>query len=65
MLRSFRPVQVTDRGFVLAPVGKRNQRVGALAHQRGRRWAGADDRQIDEARERIAEAAVPRDRNRP
>ncbi len=62
MVRSLRPVQVTDRGFVLAPVGKRNQRIGALAHQRGRRWVGASDRQIDEARERIADAAIPKDR---
>ena len=65
MVRSLRPVQVTDRGFTLAPTGKRNQRVGALAHQRGRRWVGASDRQIDEATARIADAAVPRDRNRP
>ena len=62
MLRSFRPVQIDDRSFTLAPVGKRNQRVAALAHQRGRRWAGADETQIDAARERIAEAALPKDR---
>ena len=65
MLRSFRPVQIDDRSFTLAPVGARNQRVGAVAHQRGRRWVGASDRQIDEATVRIADAAVPRDRNRP
>ena len=58
MLRSFRPVQIDDRSFTLAPVGKRNQRVGALAHQRGRRWVGASDRQLDEATARIATAAT-------
>ena len=62
MLRSFRPVQVDDRSFTLAPVGKRNQRIASLAHQRGRRWAGADDRQIDEATARIADAAIPENR---
>ncbi len=62
MLRSFRPVKVDDRSFTLAPTGKRNQRVGAVAHQRGRRWVGADDRQIDEATARIANATIPEDR---
>ena len=62
MVRSLRPVQVTDRGFVLAPVGKRNQRIGAVSHQRGRRWVGASDAQVTEATERITEAMIPRDR---
>ena len=62
MVRSLRPVQIDDRSFTLAPVGKRNQRVGALAHQRGRRWVGADDRQIDKATARIADAAIPENR---
>lgn len=65
MVASFRPQQVTDTGFTLAPTGARNRKIGALAMRTGRRWAGADDRQIDEAVERIADAELPRDRNRP
>ena len=39
-----------DRGFQIAPTGRRNRTIAAIHQATGRRWAGADDRQIDEAR---------------
>ena len=49
MLGSLRPT-VDDRGFKIAPTGRRNRTIAAIHQATGRRWAGADDRQIDEAR---------------
>ena len=62
MLASFKPQTVSDTGFTLAPTGARNRKVGAVAMRTGRRWAGVNDAQIDEARGRIADAAIPEDR---
>ncbi len=62
MVKSLKPRQVTDRGFTLKPTGRRNERIAALAHQTGRRWVGASERQIDAAREKVTEAAIPRNR---
>ena len=62
MVRSLRPVQIDDRSFTLAPQGRRNQRVAAVAHQRGRRWVGADAQQVSDARERVIESMIPRNR---
>ena len=64
MVESFEPLAVTDDGFRLAPKGKRNRAVAAIHQATGRRWVGADERQIETARERAIEAAIPRDRNR-
>ena len=55
MLGSLR-ADVGDRGFKIAPTGARNI-VIARTHQRGgRRWAGASEQQIEEARDRVADA---------
>ena len=62
MVESFRPQTVSETGFTLAPTGRRNVIVGAAHQSRGRRWVGADERQIEAAREQIADAAIPRDR---
>ena len=66
MVRSFRPVRVDDRGFVLAPTGRR-ERQKAYFHMTGRggkkrEWVGLDRRQIDQAVQDIAEARIPKDR---
>ena len=55
MLRSLRPT-VHDRGFKIAPTGRRNATVAAIHQASGRAWIGADDRQIDEARAAVADA---------
>ena len=47
---------VDDRGFKLAPTGRRNRTVAAIHQASGRRWAGADDRQIEDARRAVVEA---------
>ena len=52
MLRSLRPT-VHDRGFAIAPTGRRNATVAAVHQASGRAWIGADDRQIDEARDAV------------
>ena len=62
MVESFQPTEVTDKGFTLAPTGKRNRAIAHIHQATGRRWVGADDRQVDEARERVAEATIPKDR---
>ena len=62
MVASLRPTQIGERSFTLAPTGRRNQRVAALAHQTGRRWVGADETQIDAATERVTESMIPEDR---
>lgn len=62
MVESFRPQAVTDTGFTLSPTGKRNRAIAHIHQATGREWIGADDKQIDAARESIAEAAIPRDR---
>ncbi len=64
MVESFRPTEIRADGFTVAPTGKRNRAVAHVHQATGRRWIGADDRQIDAARERVAEAALPQDRNR-
>ncbi len=66
MVRSFRPVRIDDRGFVLAPGGRQERKRAAL-HQTGRgvperRWVGVDARQVDEATERVATAETGKDR---
>lgn len=64
MVESFQPADETATGFVLAPTGRRNRAVAHIHQATGREWIGADERQIDAARESVAEAAIPRDRNR-
>ena len=66
MVRSFQPREISDTGFTLRP--GRAETARAAIHQAGsrnlpkRRWVGVTDHQIDEARERIAEAVLPEDR---
>ena len=55
MLRSLH-ADVTDNGFRLAPTGRRNLTVAHVHQAGGRRWMGATERQIDAARETIADA---------
>ncbi len=60
MLRSLQ-ADVGDRRFEIAPTGARNI-VVARTHQRtGRRFMGADERQIADARQTVADA-LQRDR---
>ena len=47
---------VHDSGFRLAPTGRRNRTVAAIHQASGRRWAGADERQIEDARAAVVEA---------
>ena len=55
MLGSLRAV-VDDRGFTIAPTGRRNTIV-ARTHQRTRRqFMGADEQQISDARQAVADA---------
>ena len=67
MLAGFDVVSVGRDGFRLAP--DRRQQHKATHHQRGsgnapqRAWVGVDDRTVREARDRIAEAAIPRNRS--
>lgn len=66
MLRGFGVVSVGRDGFRLAP--DRRQQHKALAHQRGsghapqRAWVGVEADLIEAARQRVAEAAIPRNR---
>ena len=62
MVESFRPQTVTDRGFVLAPTGRRNRQIAAIHQNTGRPWIGVTDAAVERARERIAEATLPKDR---
>ena len=62
MVGSFRPQTVTDTGFVLAPTGRRNRKVAAIHQNTGRPWIGVTNAAVERARERIAEAALSKDR---
>ena len=55
LLRSLTP-DVGDRGFKLAPTGRRNLTVGAIHQASGRRWAGASPDQIEDARRAVVDA---------
>ena len=47
---------VGDRGFKIAPAGRRNVIVAAVHQATGRRWAGASEDQIEDARAAVVEA---------
>ena len=47
---------VGDRGFSIAPTGRRNRTIAAVHQATGRRWAGADERQIADARRAVVDA---------
>ena len=55
MLNSLRPT-VSDRGFKIAPAGRRNRTIAAIHQATGRRWAGASPDQIADARAAVVEA---------
>ena len=66
MLDGFGVSKIDVGGFTLGP--SRREAAKAYTHQHGsaavpqRAWVGVDDRTVAEARERIAEAALPRNR---
>lgn len=62
MVESFAVQRLDRNGFVLAPTDRRNLAVAYIHQHRGRPWIGVDDRTVREARDRIAEAAIPRNR---
>ena len=61
MAASFAPVALHKNGFILAPSARQKRKAGA--HQRGlfglpvREWIGLSDRDVDQAVERVADAA--------
>jgi len=62
MVASFGTESIRDAGFTLAPAP--TERDKAAVHMRaGRRWIGASAEQIEDARERVIESMLPRDRN--
>ena len=65
MVESFRPREVSDSGFTLAPAAA--ERRKAYMHQTGRgvpkrEWVGVDARQVDEAVEAVATAETGKGR---
>ena len=69
MVASFKPLKVTDRGFVLG-IRDRKQRAKAKMHQDGigalfrREWIGLDEDQVERFAERVVDSEIPPDRQR-
>ena len=63
MVESFAVQRLDSNGFRLAPTDRRNLAVAFIHQHRGRPWIGMPDRAVREARDRIAEAAIPKDRS--
>ena len=62
MVESFAVQRLDSNGFRLAPTDRRNLAVAFIHQHRDRPWIGIDPDTVEAARQRVIEAAIPRDR---